>query len=236
MEKSSKCSRKNRPVLKGWSDEHGCIYLYQPACKMWNCPQCAIKNRQRWSARIAEGIQFYRMVNCHGWRFITMTSNRKLKNRDQCLHVWPKAWAKLSTRIRRRYKGVRYVLLPELHKNGRVHIHALMSHDVTKRWLKDNAPSCGLGQQQDSIPLGDDFMAIWYTTKYLAKSADIKTWPKNLRRIRTSQKWPVLENNEDFDALEIAWDYYLTYDDDGIGYLALMLEEQLGVTVKVLGG
>lgn len=236
MAKNPSCSRENRPVLKGWSAEHKCVYLYQPACKMWDCPQCAIRNRQQWSVRIAQGVGFYRMVNTHGWRFITLTSSKKLATRDQCLYVWPRAWAKLSARIRRKYEGIRYVLLPELHKDGRVHVHAIMSHNVTKRWLKDNAPYCGLGQQHDSIPLGDELMAIFYTTKYLAKSTEVNTWPKNLRRIRTNQKWPALTNDESFLKVDVNWEYYMSYDVDGVGYLALMLEEELRIPVKVLGG
>ena len=123
---TSKCQTSKRPVLKATDHNTGTIYLYQPDCHMWSCSHCAHHNKRAWAARIGQGVEQYRNSGVDGWRFVTITMSKKLKTRSQCLYVWPKSWAKLSARMRREYKGIKYVLLPELHKDGRVHVHAIM--------------------------------------------------------------------------------------------------------------
>lgn len=180
----SECQAEPRPALLGYSEVRGAFVLMRPGCHMWGCPYCGRVKQSQWAIRIATGVDFYKRHNIDGWAFLTLTSNPKNKTRSQCLHVWPKAWAKFSSRLRRSYPGIRYVLLPELHKNGRVHVHALASHYVTSGWLRDNLYPTGLGYKKDIQSLSESALAAWYVTKYLSKSLDVTAWPRHFRRIR----------------------------------------------------
>lgn len=211
------------------------LYLYQPRCKQWSCPECARDNKLFWQARIGYGYDIYINQGVQGWNMLTITSSPKLTNTAQCLYVWPSQWAKLSARIRRRYKNVKYVLMPEQHQDGRVHWHMIASNNISTRWLKDNAPYCGLGFEQHAKRISNSSKAIYYVSKYLGKSILIAKWPKYLRRIATSQKWPILPPESDFTQLELDWVYLTTYPSEGLWYLAEGLAEKTGLQVKILG-
>lgn len=231
---ASECTTYMRPVLKGYDPGEKVMYLYQPRCKMWKCPACAEINKQQWCARIGEGYEKYISLGVDGWRFWTVTSSPKNKTLSQCLYVWPKAWAKFSRRIRYHYPGIRYVLLPEQHEDGRLHIHAIASHGVTTRFVKDHGHYSGLGYKNESETIRDKSRCAYYVTKYLNKSIVQTKWPSNFRRIRTSQNWPQLEDRDDFDGLNVEWEYLSTYPADGLEYLAKGLREKNRVDVRVL--
>ncbi len=234
ISKGVKCSKEYRPVLLGYSIERGSYVLYQPPCGMWSCPECAKRKSSQWAIRIREGVDWYQSREIKDWMFLTLTSNPKNKTRAQCLFVWPKAWAKFSSRLRRRYPGIRYTLLPELHKNGRVHVHAVASHGVSNSFLTKNTYVCGLGYKRDSKAIDDGFGAMFYVVKYLAKAQEVLSWPKNFRRVRTSQSWPPLEDTEDFEREAIEWTYQTTYASDGLDYYADYVQERLGIPVKII--
>jgi len=61
--------------------------------------------------------------------FVTVTSHEKLTAK-QSLYVLPLAWKKLSMRWRRLVGGKPYVVIPERHKDGRVHIHGIFMADA----------------------------------------------------------------------------------------------------------
>jgi len=136
--------------------------------------------------------------------------------------------------MRYKYKGIRYVLLPEQHLDGRLHIHALASNGVENRWLKNNARACGLGFMNESDLIENHKDAIPYMVKYLDKAIADENWPNRFRRVRTSQKWPKLEDQEAFDREDIGWHYLSTYPADGLEYLALGIAEKTGFDTKVL--
>ena len=232
----SKCQTETRSVLKGIDHETGTIYLYQPRCKMWSCPSCAGINKLLWQAKIGSGYDYYSGQGITDWRFITITAHAKNKTAQQCLYVFPKAWAKLSARMRRKYKGMKYVILPEHHKNGRVHWHMIASHGIEHRWLKDNAANCGLGFMSESKEVEDNIRAIMYVSKYIGKSLIDQEWPENLRRIRTSQKWPELLPDENYEPLELDWSYLHQYPEEGLPYLAYEIEQGTGQKVKIISG
>lgn len=231
---TTECTRYNRPVLTAYAPDNDLLYFYQPPCKCWDCASCARQNMFRWAARIGEGYKYYRESGIDGWAFVTLTSNPKLKNLRQTLWVWPKAWAKFSTRMRRKYPGVRYVLLPEMHKNGRLHIHMIASHGITATWVHKNAYACGLGYQDDAAPVEESNRAVWYTVKYLSKALGAEEWPKHIRRVRTSQKWPELENDPEIVDDTLVWEYLTTYPSDGLTYLAEGVGKIRGVATKII--
>ena len=102
---------------------------------------------------------------------------------------------------------MKYALLPEQHKDGRLHMHMLIGAAIKKRWLKDNAFASGAGFMADSEPLTSGKRGAYYVSKYVGKSLGVEQWPVKFRRIRTSQKWP--EVNFDVGEDEIALDWRL---------------------------
>lgn len=233
VSKDVKCETSRRVVLKGFSYDKDCWLLYQPTCKTWGCKPCSEVLRSQWALKIKNGVGAYRDRGLEGWRFVTMTSHAKNKTMDQCLYVWPKAWAKLSARMRRKFPGVRYCLIPELHKDFRVHAHVIVSGTMGHSWLKNNSATTGFGWKCDVKVLKD--RAAYYVVKYLTKSLDYPEWPKNFRRIRTSQQWPALVDLPEFEAEEISWKYYCTYEARYLTGLAALCEYDWDKRVEVIG-
>lgn len=185
------CETKNRIFLAGENAAIRTLYWSRPDCHLWSCADCAEINKKRWTAIVAHGIEVYQDQGVTDWRFVTITSHEKLKTFNQTLYVWREAWPKLSTRMRREFKGLKYVFLPEKHISGRLHMHALASGGMSTRWLKDNARECGFGYKNESDEPLSIALSAFYCLKYITKSLTERSyWPKSLHRVRTSQKWP----------------------------------------------
>lgn len=231
---TSICEKYERPVLKAFDAAKKEVLLYQPRCKQWACLPCANTNKLLWQAKIGHGVEWYLNHEIAGWCFLTVTAHENCETFAQCMYPWSNQWSKLSARMRRKFKGFRYVILPELHRDNRVHWHLIASHNIGTRWLKDNARQCGLGYIAESSEINDAALAIWYVSKYISKSLYGETWLPNLRRIRTSQKWPVLPPDENFVPLELDWFYLSTYPVEGMEYLRNEIEKQTGWKTKVV--
>lgn len=231
----TECDRLERPVLAGYEKESGITYLYQPRCKQWDCRYCASVNKSQWALKIGFGVGMYRSAGLKDWQFMTITSHEKLRTREATLAVWPRAWSKLSQRMRRVSTQMKYSLAPELHQDGRLHVHLCINTPVKKRWLKDNARQCGLGYMVDIQELVNEITAAFYMTKYLTKSLDVTSWPPKFRRIRTSQKWPILPPDKDFDQKDLQWRIERhEYPVEGLPYLVMKLEEVTGRRYEIL--
>ena len=168
--------------------------MFRPRCKLWGCPSCAETNRKLWAARATFGagklVESGAILN-----FVTLTSHEKL-GPYQTLAVWPEAWKRLHARAT--YTGGKqpYLMIPEQHKNGRLHMHALALWPMTTRWWKDNARAVGMGYIAEAENVKSAGLAGWYVTKYLTKSLSSMNWPTRFRRIRTSRDWPRLPTQE----------------------------------------
>ncbi len=230
----SKCSTEYRPVLIGIPPDQPVRYIYQPRCKLWSCPYCGRMNGLLWAIKVRDGVDYYQRNGFANWSFVTLTSHPKLHTFDSTRAVWPKAWKKLSMRIRRLSPGLRYVLIPEKHKNGRLHTHALMSAEINNRWLCKNAAASGLGFMARASPVHCIYGASRYVTKYLTKSLSAEQWPPHFRRIRTSQDWPALADDDNYTPLMAYWEYLTTYPNIGLDYLAEGLQEKSGIDHKVI--
>jgi len=183
------------------------LLVYRPGCKLWGCPACAERNRRRWTATIANGVNYYKQQeSSNAWWFVTLSTHEKLFGFDQQLYVWRDAWPKLLTRMHRAAEGkLRYVLLPELApETNRFHIHSLMNQSFGANarkspkkgyscsWLHDNPRECGLGYANDIKPIDSPAAAAAYTAGYIGKTLQFTNWPTNFRRVRTSTGWPEL--------------------------------------------
>lgn len=129
LEEKTLCSKPGRPFLYTIDDTE--VRIVQPGCKMWNCAHCSRRKARQWALRVYTGIEKFQADEPAIWHFITLTSHQNLKTFESTLAVWPKAWAKLSTRMRRQAKAngqsMRYVLIPEKHKDGRLHTHMMVN-------------------------------------------------------------------------------------------------------------
>jgi len=229
------CTADKLPVLVAYFADKKEYLMYQPRCKLWSCEPCANINRLLWQARIGYGYEYYNLIGIDGWRMLTITSHPRARTFEQCLHIWKNAWTRLSSRMRNQCPKFRYVLLPELHKDDRLHWHMVASGDITQRWLKDNSAACGLGYMAESTKIRETMEAIGYVSKYVSKSIYQTKWPSNMRRISTSQKWPGLPTDENFKEYDVDWEYLHSYPPEGLGYLAVEWERKTKVPTRVLG-
>lgn len=202
---TTKCASKTRPIIVGENRLESKAIIYVPRCKMWSCPSCADLNKSFWAIKIYLGIDDYKARGLVDWSFLTITMRGYHDNFEKCVAAWPKIWSRLSSRIRYHHKGVRYVLLPEQHEDGRLHVHMIASATIKKRWIKDSAFGSGGGFMGDSKPLKSSKKAAWYVSKYVGKSLGVIAWPPKFRRIRTSQKWPLVELGAGEEEIDLVW-------------------------------
>lgn len=183
------CQANWRPWLRGINHEAHKVIYYQPNCGSWSCPYCAENNRKRWTWLIASSTGVH-LSNGSQVSFTTLTSHEKLSP-SASLIVFPKAWDRLRQRARRQRPG-HYVMIPEQHANGRLHVHMLDTFGLPSRWWKDNARACGLGYMAESEFARTAGGAARYASKYLSKGLGTD-WPKGFRRVRTSPGFIVEE-------------------------------------------
>lgn len=205
-------------------------YVYAAPCDLWNCPYCSRVKKAQWAKRIYFGVKFFDQYN---WDFVTITSHRKLTDFESTLAVWPKAWEKLSNRLRHAYSP-EYALLPEHHKDGRLHAHLIIGNayaHITKKWIKDKGAASGFGFMNDSQKLENAEKAAFYVTKYITKTLKSDAWPVKFRRVRVSQGWPELPNNDGYAPIECEWEALMDRKPQDVAEKM----EQLGYKVILMG-
>lgn len=172
---------------------------------------------EKWVLRAQIGVREFindgRLVD-----FITITSHEKLTSFEATQAVWRKAWPVLYAALKRRDTNLQYFIVPERHKDGRMHIHALWTAGVSQKWLKDNGRKRGLGYQAKVKKVESAGAAVRYVTKYVGKTLGVET-PKRTRRVIVSQGWPdIPAPNTAHNSLE--WEYI-----NGNGALSLVYRE-----------
>lgn len=184
------CSALNRPLLKGINHITKQVVLFHPRCKSWRCPACASINAQKATLRALNGAELL-IAGGSKMDFLTVTSHEKLSPASS-LAVLPKAWNKLNRRVKRVSTAPEYLAIPEQHKDGRWHLHALISVKLPRKWWKDNARACGLGYQSDVKEVQSLGGVAYYVAKYVSKTLENPNLPAHFRRIRPSAGWPKL--------------------------------------------
>jgi len=97
------------------------------------------------------------------------------------------------------------MIVPERHKDGRMHVHAIWNANVTKKWLKDNARKRGLGYQCEVLHITNSRYATRYVTKYVCKDFG-DDLPAHFRRVRVSRNWvDIPQPATQYDDLQ--WEY-----------------------------
>ena len=189
------CSKDNRPYLNGVNESAHTAILTRPACKMWNCEACGARNAKLWIARVING------VNKLGgeWFFLTITSHKKmrgLKSIKSLREGWKKFYNRMLAENGKTADGIFYCKVWEQHKDGGFHLHILINMTLGTRWAKDNAAETGMGFQADWHQVDNAGQVAGYISKYSLKNATMARggieWPKGLRRVEVSRKWPIL--------------------------------------------
>jgi len=191
-------------LLFGWSDGVKRVLVTRANCDSWSCVDCRERMADRWGLRAqmgcAEIIRRGEVLS-----FVTITSHEKLRNFADTERVWQSAWTGLYHALKRKKSGLAYMIVPERHKDGRMHIHALWNANVSQKWLKDNARKRGLGYQCKIIPITNSNYAAKYITKYVCKDfgSDL---PTHFRRVRVSSNWvDIPKPTTEYD--DLRWEY-----------------------------
>lgn len=175
-------------LLIGWDVGARRAVMARGNCDKWSCPECALRMSERWRLRAQIGV---RALVAKGDRvdFVTITSHEKLTSFEATEAVWRHAWAMLYNALKRKKPDLQYFIIPERHKDGRMHVHCIWNAGVSKRWLKDNARKRGLGYEVEVKQIKEWIHAVRYVTKYLTKDMQAEM-PSHFRRVRVSQSWP----------------------------------------------
>jgi hypothetical protein len=178
---------KRAGLLIGWDDGSKRALVTWANCDSWRCKECANRMTSKWSMRAEMGC---RKMIAQGdtLDFVTITSHEKIKTFEATEKVWRNAWAKLYNALKRQKPALEYMIIPEKHEDGRMHVHALWNAGVSKRWLKDNARKRGLGYQAEIKHVSSSGSAAKYVTKYVGKNLGVDV-PNHFRRVRVSQNW-----------------------------------------------
>ncbi len=179
-------------------------------CDAWKCPECSKKLATKWVLRAEIGTREFLSENVPV-SFVTITSHEKLRDFKATEAVWRSAWPPLYKAVKRKADIFEYMIIPEKHKDGRMHVHALWTADVTERWLKDNARKRGLGYEAKVKPVTEVSHATRYVTKYIGKSLG-EDVPAHFRRVRVSQQWAQVPKPET-ELTGLQWEH-LAFDDD----------------------
>lgn len=178
------CEAPRRPLLRALNHERRVVIYFKPRCKSWKCPACAEINKRLWTARIYDATAFH-LAQGASVAFTTLTTHEKLSV-EQSWRLFYRQWQRLLLRARRKAGGGEYVMIPEAHQSGKMHVHMLDTFALPTRWWKDNARACGLGFMAESEFAETPGGAARYAAKYLSKGmVDEKL--RNVRRIRKSK-------------------------------------------------
>lgn len=183
-----RCSTPNRPLMIGRNVATKTAVVFRPRCKMWSCPECALTNQRLWEFKGIYGAQLLMQI---GWQLsmITVTNLGKMSARGSIFKL-PDQWGKLWNKARQEVAEYAYIILPEKHRSGVVHLHILATFELGSRWWKDHGASAGFGWRNEESALATCYRAGWYVTKYLSKSAAVTHWPPYFHRVRASFGWP----------------------------------------------
>jgi len=215
-------------ILIGWDLPAKRGVVVSATCDSWKCQECSERMAENWKYRAEFGVRALQKQG-HKMEFVTITSHEKLPNFEATERVWREAWSVLYAALKRKKPDLCYMLVPEKHKSGRMHVHAVWNANITERWLKDNARSRGLGYQCKVISISDQGGAPIYITKYVGKSLGDNV-PAHFRRVRVSDNFPVVPK-PDTPNNGLQWEYVSTN-----GALSIVYEQCQRNNITLLDG
>lgn len=198
------CPKKNTPMAIGVSADGRFATATKLGCKMWDCPYCSIRRKGFLVIKTYQGIEHYKANGSEHWYFGTLTMHKNWRGWASIVN-FQKNWNKFYQRLKRATdETLYYVLLPETHRDGSLHVHLISTCPQSKDWWKDNGAACGMGFKNDNQPLHSTSKAAWYVTKYVQKSLGRADWPLRFRRVRFSRFWPEPQS-------DASWQWYVIH-------------------------
>lgn len=198
------CPKKNTPTAIGVSADGRFATATKLGCKMWDCPYCSTKRKGYLVVKTYNGIEHYKAEGYEHWFFGTLTMHRNWRGWAS-IENFQRNWNKFYQRMKRGTDGtLYYVLLPEQHRDGSLHVHLISTCPQETAWWKDNGAQCGMGFKNENKPLTSTAKAAWYVTKYVQKSLGRADWPVRFRRVRFSRFWPEPESDG-------GWQWYVVH-------------------------
>lgn len=222
------CPAFNAIAIRGELSEDDKKLLSRLRCKSWSCPFCASGNRARWKAFLLDVLPALSEV----WSFHTITlppwvrKNKDFEDEDRTiasLSIIRSNWDKLMKRIKRQLGAIQYFRCFEMHSDGVLHVHMLISHHIPQnelktankgkktqytywRWMKDNAPECGFGYMTATENLENGTKATGYVTKYMTKEDLFYSDMLSKYRIRRFQSSQGIGSQNDWGKTEDFWE------------------------------
>lgn len=184
------CPKKNTPTAIGVSADGRFATATKLGCKMWDCPYCSTKRKGYLVVKTYNGIEHYKANGIEHWYFGTITMHENWRGWAS-IQNFQTNWNKFYQRMKRETDGtLYYVLLPERHKDGSLHVHLISTCQAETKWWKDKGRACGFGYKNENKEIYSTAKAAYYVTKYVGKSIGVQDWPIRFRRVRFSRSWP----------------------------------------------
>jgi hypothetical protein len=162
-------------------------------CKCWDCPYCGPRKARRYKRSIRELAEGKKLN-----RFLTLTLDPKLIDRDDPVAYINKAFAKWRTYLKRQFHvSITYIRVLEFQKNGNPHFHILVDRFISQVWIKQSWQAVG-GGQFVNIKFVDLHHISRYLSKYLTKDLLLSA-PKRSRRVTVSRGLRLLVKSKTSD-------------------------------------
>jgi len=221
------CSGTGRPFIVGSNSETFEAFIFKPNCNSWECAACAEIKAKAWTLDAFRGAGILQASGRNVDMLTLTTRGGRGRTRERSINSFRKSWPVLRKRARYTGGPLEYLAIPEQHKNGVVHLHLLITNELSKRWWKDNAYLVGLGFMVTVEPVDHAGEAGLYVAKYLGKDFVNVSWPRGFRRARASRGWPRLPE----PAGPEGWNYEIFRDWGAVNWEAHLLTD-LGYTVS----
>lgn len=164
----------DRPIfgLKGWEERN------RPECISSKKPVEALKsNSDRSIRRARQQIKDYALCNDFKF-FVTLTLDPKKIDRYDMVEITKRLNTWLDNRVRR--YGLKYVLVPERHKDGAIHFHGFMNDAlkvVESKVFSESKKIYNISSWTDGFSTaielyGEYEKAVSYVCKYVGKSEE----------------------------------------------------------------
>lgn len=211
MKEYQEITGKGSYVVKKYGTEYkvcqllrGCVYdaLDRPNCGKADEKSEAVPNDEKLACNLSRAkARIFELASCNEWQyFVTLTLSSEYDREN--LPLFRKRFTQWVRDQRKRGSDIKYLLVPELHKNGAWHLHGFLSGVVdvapfaaddigntdtdktVKKWKADDLnrkgylnwrPYCKKFGYCSLAPVKDPMRAARYATKYITKdqSSDV---------------------------------------------------------------
>lgn len=164
--------------------------------------QAAEANYLKWTNRVLTAMRTRATREGTPWYYVQVTERQKRGHPHS--HIIT-TWKPHDMQAKKRWKWI--------HNNDGERVRETREA-LRSDWLEARCVSAGLGPQYDITAVREVEAAARYVAKYLFKDSLQTQWPKGWKRIRYSQSWPQLpEQDTNARVLLTAEDWYYLAED-----------------------